>query len=123
MIPKVIRRNWNSIAISLGVGILMFYAQPLLALVGTEFVTLCVSMSKRFASYYFTLVARNDPNLISNYVAMIVVILFWLVSSSFITEPYLEILGLERKLKQIEQELNGTEDQKTEQEDAKSRLA
>lgn len=71
---QTIKENKITIIISLIIGILIFYLQPLLTFVGTQIVNLFVTVSTKFSNYFYQLIAQNDPNLISNYMASIVVL-------------------------------------------------
>ncbi len=107
---QTIKENKTSIIIALVVGLFLFYSQPLLTFIGTQIVNLFVAVSIKFSNYYYSLVAQNDPNLISNYIASIIVLLYWFVVSSFFAELYIALQDYERELQNIEGKLKGIKD-------------
>lgn len=113
---QAIKENKKSIIISLIVGILIFYSQPLLTFVGTQIVNLFVAVSTKFSNYFYQLVAQNDPNLISDYVASIVVLLFWFLAVDLFVEPLVAIKTFESELKVFERKIKGGEGDLTREE-------
>lgn len=90
-IMKFIKKHLSTIAISLIIGILLFYAQPLLEWLGQQAVTLFIFMSSSFSNFYYTKVALNDPNLLSDLTAYVsIVILIFLLAFQLISIKSIE---------------------------------
>lgn len=108
-IIQTIKENKTTIIITLAVSILLYYLQPLLNFIGTQLVNLFVAVSNKFSIYYFSLIAQNNPNLLSDYSASIIALLYWLLVINILMEPYISIQESERKLQTIERKLKDTE--------------
>jgi ABC-type multidrug transport system fused ATPase/permease subunit len=58
---KFIRTHLSTILISLAVGILLFYIQPILTVLGNAIVNLFLFASESFSDSYYKSIAKNDP--------------------------------------------------------------
>ena len=121
---QAIKENKKSIIIALIIAITVFYMQPLLTFIGTQIVNLFVSMSNKFSNYFFQLVAENDPNLISNYIASLIVLVFWWVGMDVFMKPWEAIKDAEKKVIRFERQIKGSEtDLKKEEINIESEIA
>ena len=116
---QFIKRNKEVIIITIIIGILLFFIQPLLTFIGTQIVNLLVAMSTKFANYFFRLTAENDSNGINYNIATMVIALFSGVLISMIIINQHMVKASESKLKIFEQKkIGGEGDLKKEKEEA-----
>jgi hypothetical protein len=107
---RFIKENKKAIIISLIVGIIVFCLQPIVIFVGTQLVNLFVSINNKFSNYFYRLIARNDPNLISDYVAAVTTILFYLVVLYSLNTIWDTVSDQESELTKLERLIKGSED-------------
>jgi hypothetical protein len=106
---RFIKENKKAIIISLTVGIFIFYLQPLLNAISSQIVNLLISVSNKYSNIYYQLMAKNDPNLINTYMALIILILFCIMNLNMSIKPWAQAKDLEDKLKKLEQKIKGGE--------------
>lgn len=94
-----------------------------MSFVGTHIVNLFVSLSKWFADYLTRLIAQNDPNLISDYIASLMIIAFcWAMLDIFVA-PLDRVKQAEKDIIELEQRIKGGEsDVRKDEESIESRI-
>ncbi|MBN7816797.1 hypothetical protein [Algoriphagus pacificus] len=71
-----IKRNFKSIAISFVVGVVIFYLQPFLDILGKAFVNFIIYVNENISNVYYKSIAVDDPNLFSQNNSLVLVLLF-----------------------------------------------
>lgn len=66
-----------------------------------------VAVNNRFSNYFYALVAENDPNLVSDSVASVVVSPLWFVACNSFGAFYIKADETERSVKSLEQKYKG----------------
>ena len=107
---QFMKENKKTIIVSLLVGIILICLQPLFTFVGTQLVNFFVSISNKFSNHFYQLIARNDPNLISDYVAFVITILFYYAVWYSINSIWDSVKNVETKLIRLERVTKDSED-------------
>jgi hypothetical protein len=116
-----LKENGTNIFISIIVGILLFYAQPLLKLFGDRIVDLLINISSSFSKYYYLSVSQyngNSLDWINNYL----LILFLTFGLIFGIQYFSNTLGdlikkIENIFKEVTNEQEPAKEVKNEKED------
>lgn len=104
---RLIKKHLSTILISLLVGIILFYAQPVLSYLGNEIVNLFILTSVGFSNYYYKLVAKNDPYVFDEMNNYLLVLAFLLTMFFFLAETYRTKNQLKKKINEL---LNSIQD-------------
>ncbi|MBL4586657.1 MAG: hypothetical protein JKX84_06340 [Flavobacteriales bacterium] len=62
-----IKKHLSTILISLFIGVLLFYVQPVLEYIRIKTVSFFISISDKFSEAYYSNIAKNDPNTFEEY--------------------------------------------------------
>lgn len=76
---NLIKKNLSNIIISLIIGILTFYLQPILEYIGKVVVNYFNLASDTFSNYYYSIVAENDPYTFEGLTNYLLILLFGIV--------------------------------------------
>ncbi|MDO9339163.1 MAG: hypothetical protein Q7T72_01385 [Bacteroidales bacterium] len=126
MKANYIKENGKNIFISLIVGILLFYAQPLLNLFGDKIVNSLIDISSSFSNYYYSNVSQyngNSLDWINNYLLILFLTFGLILGIQYFSDTLEEMIKkIEKTLKEITNEQLPAKEAKNEKEDYKDIL-